>query len=108
MHQYAIAARSKLKNFAPRISLCAERGALSVRNANIVWQHVRIRQGFNKNLTPQSACDFRAFGNSFNLLHTSVIVVLPLSLAAEAGDLRYCVTLCFSLFFRLWVRAVHK
>ena len=39
------------------------------------------------------------FLNFFNLSHTSVIVVLPLSLAAEAGDLRYCVTLCFSLFF---------
>ena len=48
------------------------------------------------------------FLNFFNLSHTSVIVVLPLSLAAEAGDLRYCVTLCFSLFFRLWARAVHK
>ena len=36
MHQYAIAARSKLENFAPMISLCAERGVLSFRNANIV------------------------------------------------------------------------
>ena len=30
------AKRSKLKNFAPKILLCAERGVLSVRNANIV------------------------------------------------------------------------
>ncbi|WP_444382000.1 hypothetical protein, partial [Prevotella sp.] len=29
--------RSKLKNFAPKILLCAERGVLSVRNANIVF-----------------------------------------------------------------------
>ena len=26
---------------------------------------LNVRQGFNKNLTPQSACDFRAFGNCF-------------------------------------------
>ena len=64
------------------------------------WGECYGRQGFDKNLTPQSVYVFRAFGNFFNLLHTSVIVVLPLSLAAEAGDLRYCVTLCFSLFFR--------
>ena len=31
-----MAARSKLKNFAPKILLCAERGVLSIRNANIV------------------------------------------------------------------------
>ena len=36
MHQYAIAARSKLANFEQVISWCAERGVLSVRNANIV------------------------------------------------------------------------
>ena len=30
-------ARSKLKNFAPRILLCAELIVLSVRNANIVF-----------------------------------------------------------------------
>ena len=37
MCQYTIAARSKLKNFAPKILLRAERGVLSVRNANIVF-----------------------------------------------------------------------
>ena len=31
-----IPARSKLKNFAPKILLCAQLGVLSVRNANIV------------------------------------------------------------------------
>ena len=30
-------ARSKLKNFAPKILLCAQLGVLSVRNANIVF-----------------------------------------------------------------------
>ena len=30
-------ARSKLKNFAPRILLCAELIVLSIRNANIVF-----------------------------------------------------------------------
>ena len=37
MRQYDVAACSKLENFAPMISLCAERGVLSVRNANIVF-----------------------------------------------------------------------
>ncbi|WP_444382308.1 hypothetical protein, partial [Prevotella sp.] len=32
-----IPARSKLKNFAPKILLCAQLGVLSVRNANIVF-----------------------------------------------------------------------
>ena len=36
MCQYTIAARSKLKNFAPKILLCAQLIVLSVRNANIV------------------------------------------------------------------------
>ena len=36
MCQYTIAARSKLKNFAPKISSCAQVVVLSVRNANIV------------------------------------------------------------------------
>ena len=40
MLQYAIAAHSKLENFAPRISLCAERGVLSIRNANIVTDDI--------------------------------------------------------------------
>jgi len=26
---------------------------------------LNVRQGFDKNLTPQSACAFRAFGNCF-------------------------------------------
>ena len=37
MCQHTIAARSKLKNFAPKILLCAQLGVLSVRNANIVF-----------------------------------------------------------------------
>ena len=37
MCQHTIAARSKLKNFAPKILLCAELIVLSVRNANIVF-----------------------------------------------------------------------
>ena len=36
MRKYDVAARSKLEKFAPMISLYAERGVLSVRNANIV------------------------------------------------------------------------
>ena len=36
VRQYTIAARSKLKNFAPKILLCAGLIVLSVRNANIV------------------------------------------------------------------------
>ena len=36
MFKHIISKRSKLKNFAPKILLCAERGVLSVRNANIV------------------------------------------------------------------------
>ena len=36
MCQHTIAARSKLKNFAAKILLCAELIVLSVRNANIV------------------------------------------------------------------------
>uniref|UniRef100_UPI004028631C hypothetical protein n=1 Tax=Prevotella sp. TaxID=59823 RepID=UPI004028631C len=32
-----VAARSKLKNFAPKILLCAELIVLSIRNANIVF-----------------------------------------------------------------------
>ena len=39
MYKPFILARSKLKNFAPKILLCAERGVLSVRNANIVFRH---------------------------------------------------------------------
>ena len=37
MCQYTIAARSKLKNFAPKILLCAGLIVLSIRNANIVF-----------------------------------------------------------------------
>ena len=37
MYKYIGSKRSKLKNFAPKILLCAERGVLSVRNANIVF-----------------------------------------------------------------------
>ena len=33
---------SKLENFAPKILSCAERGVLSVRNANIVFNHHRF------------------------------------------------------------------
>ena len=36
-HQRIIAARSKLKNFAPKILLCAQLIVLSIRNANIVF-----------------------------------------------------------------------
>ena len=38
MYQYIVAARSKLKNFAPKILLCAQLIVLSIRNANIVRQ----------------------------------------------------------------------
>ena len=36
MYKHIISKRSKLKNFAPKILSCAERGVLSIRNANIV------------------------------------------------------------------------
>ena len=36
VREHANAAHSKLENFAPKISLCAELVVLSVRNANIV------------------------------------------------------------------------
>ena len=37
MYKHIGSKRSKLKNFAPKILLCAELGVLSVRNANIVF-----------------------------------------------------------------------
>ena len=64
MHQYAIAARSKLENFAPRISLCAERGVLSIRNANIVSDGVPSELGilsFDLGIILGFACDFELF-----------------------------------------------
>ena len=36
MYKQIISKRSKLKNFAPKILLCAGRGVLSIINANIV------------------------------------------------------------------------
>ena len=36
MYEYIVPKRSKLKNFAPKILLCAQLIVLSVRNANIV------------------------------------------------------------------------
>ena len=64
MYQYIVAARSKLKNFAPKILLCAQLIVLSIRNANIVrqtnrqtgiYQRDSVRQGFDKNLSPHTA-----------------------------------------------------
>ena len=37
MFKRVVSKRSKLKNFAPKILLCAQLGVLSVRNANIVF-----------------------------------------------------------------------
>ena len=37
MYKHIGSKRSKLKNFAPKILLCAQLGVLSVRNANIVF-----------------------------------------------------------------------
>ena len=37
-----ILARSKLKNFAPKILLCAELIVLSIRNANIVFPNINF------------------------------------------------------------------
>ena len=37
MYEYVISNRSKLKNFAPKILLCAQLIVLSIRNANIVF-----------------------------------------------------------------------
>ena len=36
MYKHIISKRSKLKNFAPKILLCAQLIVLSIRNANIV------------------------------------------------------------------------
>ena len=37
MYEYIATKRSKLKNFAPKILLCAQLIVLSIRNANIVF-----------------------------------------------------------------------
>ena len=37
MYKHVISNRSKLKNFAPKILLCAQLIVLSIRNANIVF-----------------------------------------------------------------------
>ena len=41
MYKHVISKRSKLKNFAPKISSCAGLIVLSIRNANIVSDGVR-------------------------------------------------------------------
>ena len=65
MYEYVISKRSKLKNFAPKISSCVQLIVLSVRNANIVMPTNRqtgiyrwdlVRQGFDKNLYPHTFC----------------------------------------------------
>ena len=76
MHQYTIAARSKLANFAQVISWCAERGVLGVRNANIVFggtaEELGIRSSclgkrqsravnFELGIILGFACDFELF-----------------------------------------------
>ena len=37
MYEHIVSKRSKLKNFAPKILLCAQLIVLSIRNANIVF-----------------------------------------------------------------------
>jgi len=59
-----IPARSKLKNFAPKILLCAERGVLSIRNANIVFGGTAEELGilsFELGIILGFACDFELF-----------------------------------------------
>ena len=56
-----IPARSKLKNFAPKILLCAERVVLSIRNANIVFGGTSEELGFlnfELGIILGFACDF--------------------------------------------------
>ncbi|OZT03031.1 hypothetical protein CHL74_12500 [Prevotella sp. 885] len=50
MYKYIVSKRSKLKNFAPKILLCAERRVLSIRNANIVFG--RTTEECENNLSP--------------------------------------------------------
>ena len=45
-------ARSKLKNFAPKILLCAEVIVLSIRNANIVFPKPIVFSVFCHNFPP--------------------------------------------------------
>ena len=42
MYKHIVSKRSKLKNFAPKILLCAQLIVLSVRNANIVFDRTSI------------------------------------------------------------------
>ena len=59
MRQHIIAARSKLKNFAPKISSCVQLTVLSVRNANIVFGGTAEELGF---VTSCGTSFFRPFG----------------------------------------------
>ena len=64
MYKHVISKRSKLKNFAPKILLCAERGVLSVRNANIVSDDKASELGilsFELGIILGFACDFELF-----------------------------------------------
>ena len=48
-----MAARSKLKNFAPKILLCAGLALLAIRNANIVTDSMPIIK-----ISPYNTCGF--------------------------------------------------
>ena len=68
MYKRVVSKRSKLKNFAPKILLCAQLGVLSVRNANIVSDGKASELGilsFELGIILGFACDFELF--SFEL-----------------------------------------
>ena len=64
MNEYVVSKCSKLKNFAPKILLCAQLGVLSVRNANIVSDDKASELGilsFELGIILGFACDFELF-----------------------------------------------
>ena len=64
MYKHIISKRSKLKNFAPKILLCAQLIVLSIRNANIVSDGKASElEGLNFELgiILGFACDFELF-----------------------------------------------
>ncbi|OZT05384.1 hypothetical protein CHL74_00495 [Prevotella sp. 885] len=64
MYKHIGSKRSKLKNFAPKILLCAQLAVLSVRNANIVSDGKASELGvlnFELGIILGFACDFELF-----------------------------------------------
>ena len=99
--------RSKLKNFAPKILLCAERGVLSIRNANIVsdgkaglWQkplstYLLLAQWCRSITVPTKGKTKKTQG------YTVEIVSKLRNYTPYSIIMLFYITLCFSLFFPL-------